>query len=1272
MSDCFKKNDLIIPGTRQDARLSKALEPRYVLPDERKVADLLVFISKYAKLIRYYRAFDGQTSYKSDGDWQPLIVSDEAFNYAGISIVDFTLPNITFYKYLDRYENEDTQPKRFNAYRVWWDVIFSIYRDINAFYTAIPSNFPLQREIATEIQSHLALDMMNAAGRYLNASDLVTSIQVPVPPPVKPFVLYQPTPSTDDDYPFGYSRNILEGTAFEKLWIHESFIQSNADWGAYLTTLNGLNIEAAFNPAKGFTENFFGDSSMTDDFDRIDYSTLQLKQLFRRAFEAYGRIIVRADEFLQNSLTNNSAHYAHHGLMLAFLKLFGLAQDDMNELTRKHLEYYYDRVLQLKPAPPTPDGVHVILEPAKNTVSHLIKKDTVLNAGKDDIGKLLLYGTTDELVINQAAIAELKTVYLQPEYIGCDKKSKEVFASTSANSEDGNGAPFTTEDLSWKVFGDERSKKETDGILVNSCQLGFYIASPLLHLTEGNRVIALTFHSDLTGLAQVSTLGASDWTSLFRISTTGVKGWDQLIPENSTVSFNAGSFTLTITLLNQYTPVVGYKEQLHKDSLATIYPAFKFVLDQSTPEAYAKLENIVISSVDITVTVTDLSNLSLQNELGTLDATKPVQIFGPNPKIGSFFLVGHPEIEHKKLTSYDLKLEWQNFSSTIKADQYDYFYWDGSTKITTSYISLTGNSDFKAKIQLLRNKAWQPTSPGDTSFLTTATTTLSPAVSDSEALLLPPDYSVRILPYTPETQNGFVRIQLSAPSQAFGHSKWAKIFAEQTVRFTANATNNSIPNPPYTPVLQSVKLNYTASQTLHFAAKDADKGQYFHLLPFGNKEILTGLYLLPRFDMEVKEDNGGITNNILLESALYIGISKVQINQNISILLQLNEGSEDISIDHSGVDWNYLSKEGWKHVDKHLLADSTLELIRSGIVTIQVPVDYETKATEVTAGLFWIRAGITKGSSGFPKGVGVYSNAILSGFKDSNNDPEHLSKALPPNTISKLFDADGNVKKVLQPYASFGGKKQEEGKGYYTRVSERLRHKRRGITIWDYEHIVLQQFPEVYLVKCLSHTGFEADCADDTGDCAPKLQVYKENLPGKVMLVPVPFVTNLKAGNKFQPTFSTSMLEEIKNYIHGYDSGISCNKYYKALHCQLAKLFVNNPAYETISVTCKIKVKTCLDALYYKAKLVEDLYGFLSPWLVGGDSKIRFGGSLHASVVVYFIEQLPYIDYLEDLTFEHRDPNNLLLNTIDPKLAVTTTSRSILTSAEIHHIQLIP
>ena len=109
MSDCFKKNDLLIPGTRQDERLQKALDPAFVKPDERSIADLLVFISNYATLINYYAVQGpGQNDYIIDGNWKPLIMSDEAFNYAAISVTPYALPNAVFYKYVDLYEKGST------------------------------------------------------------------------------------------------------------------------------------------------------------------------------------------------------------------------------------------------------------------------------------------------------------------------------------------------------------------------------------------------------------------------------------------------------------------------------------------------------------------------------------------------------------------------------------------------------------------------------------------------------------------------------------------------------------------------------------------------------------------------------------------------------------------------------------------------------------------------------------------------------------------------------------------------------------------------------------------------------------------------------------------------------------------------------------------------------------------------------------------------------------------------------------------------------------
>ena len=129
----------------------------------------------------------------------------------------------------------------------------------------------------------------------------------------------------------------------------------------------------------------------------------------------------------------------------------------------------------------------------------------------------------------------------------------------------------------------------------------------------------------------------------------------------------------------------------------------------------------------------------------------------------------------------------------------------------------------------------------------------------------------------------------------------------------------------------------------------------------------------------------------------------------------------------------------------------------------------------------------------------------------------------------------------------------------------------------------------------------------------------------------------------------------------------------------MADLIVENPQYETIEVACKIKVRMCLDEFFYKAQLAEDLNQFLSPWIAGDPGKINFGGRLHVSQVIYFIEKLDYIDYVTNLTLKHclekEDDNHVKtkteLNIIEPSLAVASTSKSVLTSVGAHLIELV-
>src|SRR5207237_4012667 len=100
----------------------------------------------------------------------------------------------------------------------------------------------------------------------------------------------------------------------------------------------------------------------------------------------------------------------------------------------------------------------------------------------------------------------------------------------------------------------------------------------------------------------------------------------------------------------------------------------------------------------------------------------------------------------------------------------------------------------------------------------------------------------------------------------------------------------------------------------------------------------------------------------------------------------------------------------------------------------------------------------------------VVTQAVEARFQDNSNAPSHFDAALPADSISKLVTPVAQVSKVQQPFASFDGKHSEVGKEFYTRVSERLRHKGRAITAWDYEHLILNRFSDIYKVKCITHT----------------------------------------------------------------------------------------------------------------------------------------------------------------------------------------------------------
>src|SRR5690606_8181701 len=102
----------------------------------------------------------------------------------------------------------------------------------------------------------------------------------------------------------------------------------------------------------------------------------------------------------------------HQALLLSFLHLYGILQQDTNQLTGRHLAYHFQKVLQIQKKKAVPDKVHTVFELNKNAAPVLLPMGTLLDAGKTPDGLFKRqYALDSELLVNHASVQAVKTSY---------------------------------------------------------------------------------------------------------------------------------------------------------------------------------------------------------------------------------------------------------------------------------------------------------------------------------------------------------------------------------------------------------------------------------------------------------------------------------------------------------------------------------------------------------------------------------------------------------------------------------------------------------------------------------------------------------------------------------------------------------------------------------------------------------------------------------------------------------------------------------------------
>ena len=475
-------------------------------------------------------------------------------------------------------------------------------------------------------------------------------------------------------------------------------------------------------------------------------------------------------------------------------------------------------------------------------------------------------------------------------------------------------------------------------------------------------------------------------------------------------------------------------------------------------------------------------------------------------------------------------------------------------------------------------------------------------------------------------RQGGIRFRLKTPEFVFGHKLYPKLHSEAV----AAALNSADPDPsllttlqlPYTPMFESLELSYRAEKTFSLAAVDTHL-EMLLLQPFGYS----------------KAGQGTLVTDYPAEGSLYIGLADLVLPQNLSLLIQLAEGSGDpFKTPPREILWSYLTDAGWVNfTTAEILRDGTLGFLQSGIIEFSLPKSMSSNHSELPRGMHWLRVTVSDNTTALHDVLAVTAQAGVAVYRDEGHSAKHLATALPAASVAKMLARDTAVKTVSQPFASYGGKEAEFESEFHVRSSERLRHKDRAVGLWDYEHLVLERFPEIHKAKCINHACLESEFS-----------------PGHVMLVLIPDLRNRNSRYPLRPAVPQSVLEAVKQYIRG-----RCSAH--------IDIHVVNPFYERIAVGGVAHFHPGFDQGIYQKQLHQDITNGLTPWL-RGEKDIHFGGRIHSSLILNLVEELPYIDYLSAFTVTHYiGPDDTEGKQVDEVIA--TSNRSILVSNDSHTIQ---
>lgn len=1221
------RHPLVHGGTQQRDRLLISLIPDQLKLDDRAIEDLIAFAGGLSAHVRHWGPDNTEA-----GDWLPFWESDTTSLLAILAATDLDSPRTAF------------RSK---------EILYRRRRKQEDMGTAKPGE-PSSAVIIEEMIKSTECGIYGLAVTILHICQ-----KIPAEHPLKQDIINIISSTLQDPlYRLIQFHKAIDPAAIK---LYEGFIGTYgcaAPWG--------LKDQAAFECI-----------DFVLPYEYID----ELWSLFLKFYKALTLILEKVKKAFQSSLRSRHDHEPHIALFITFLHLFKYLQQELNNLVEKHLLFYYHDVLRLEKRQLLPDKVHVVFELALKMPPHLITAGTELKAGADAAGVPMTYALTDELVISPVKLVERQNLYLRDE-IENGIPIKRAYALPAADKRDGLEEEWPAGEKAWRALSGEAvydrlmyKYRKIEGLLTTAeirpvpvvkeqlklakkleqlqSYSGFSVSSTEFWLENGtDRMISL----ELTTTANIDSLNLLDY---YQLEIATEKGLIPLNPytDNPTSDYNDSftgmPYTFISEIRNEFYPQIRYAKAsaIAPDEKFSLYNRVVQVLPYEGDVVAAKKTVIKGEQQDMIVWIyrlviwlhaefpailpvneqtppfirfktKDIRNFDLkvhQAEVFTYSGI--VTEYGETEMgvLGRLRQPGQQGIFYRESTPGQVENKNQLIVSQEVSDVFirlqELFFKDPGFL----YFRHTANDKLDLGTRsFLYNGGWQVidenTGPGIVNY----TEKEGPLLASARFPISPAD-----------SVSGWIKMEVSwGGEQFFVLDANNIVFAYRTNPVTIKADD----------MLRSKKDGRLA--TRHFLSAFNSLGNWEDLSGDGVSAapVMTMPELLPPLSPELFDyprprpapANGN----------LFLGFEQLVPDQTLSLLFKTAPGTGNPDHYAPDIAWSYLADNSWIALPpQYILKDTTLGMQQTGIILFQIPGDITNNNTTITGkdgrkDLYWLRASAVEVPDddimvdALPMLIDIHVNAAEAVFTDHNNTEEHLVNGILPATISALKFRDVQVKSVTQPYTSFQGRTSEKSdrNAYITRIHERLRHKDRAVTTWDYERLLLESFPEVDVLKCLPHSR----------------RIYTAR-PGHVTVAVIPFPDKMTGNRTFYPIFEAGELTAMKQFlakrnsyfVGGYgDPGFCCCN--DDCKCEEGhdRLDVINARFEPVRIRVCVRFIKGKDIPFYTKALNEALKLFLSPW-AKGKKPLLFGTPVNRTRLLQFLENLDYVDVVTSLRIKH-------------------------------------